>query len=141
MGVEAIERVVDEQESRGQSWLVGKLIADKIIEKESIRNGLLSIWKPLGFIYFKVFGENLFLLDFELSTNKKYVLDGRLWIFEGQFLFAVEELNGFTPPSKMYFDSIAFWIYMYDLPMVCMEREMGLKLGSTVRKVEEVDTN
>ena len=30
---------------------------------------------------------------------------------------------------------------MYDLPLVCMEKEMGLKLGSIVGKVEEVDTD
>jgi hypothetical protein len=36
VGVEAIDSVVEALESRGRSWLVGKLIADKIIGKESI---------------------------------------------------------------------------------------------------------
>jgi hypothetical protein len=60
-----------------------------------------------------------------------------LWIFEGQ-LFAVEELDGCTPPSKMKFDIAAFWIRMYNLLLVCMERKMGFKLDSIVGKVEEV---
>ena len=35
-GVEAIGSIVEALESRGQSWLVGKLVADKIIGKKSI---------------------------------------------------------------------------------------------------------
>ena len=53
----------------------------------------------------------------------------------------VEELDGCTPPSKMSFDTTTFWIRMYDLLLVYMEREMGFKLGSTVGKVEEVETD
>jgi hypothetical protein len=41
----------------------------------------------------------------------------------------------------MKFDTAAFWIRMYDLPLVCMGREMGFKLGSTVGKVERVETD
>jgi hypothetical protein len=139
-GVEAIDSVVEALESRGRSWLVGKLIADKIIGKESIRLALNRAWKPEGFICFRVLGGNLFLLDFEILEDRSHVLAGRPWMFEGQ-LFEVEELDGCTPPSKMSFDTAAFWIRMFELPLVCMEREMGFKLGSTVGKVEEVETD
>lgn len=53
----------------------------------------------------------------------------------------MEELDGLTPPSRMKFDSAAFWIRMYNLLMVYMEREMGFKLGATVGKVEDADTD
>jgi hypothetical protein len=53
----------------------------------------------------------------------------------------VEEFDGYTSPSKLNFDTTAFWIRMYDLPLMCMGREMGFKLGSTIGKVEEVKTN
>ncbi|XP_059458425.1 uncharacterized protein LOC132188022 [Corylus avellana] len=140
VGVEAIDSVVEVLESRSQSWLVGKLIADKIIGKDYIHSTLIKGWKPTGSLHFKVLGENLFLLDFQHSWNRSRVLEGQPWIFEGQ-LFLVEELDGLTPPSRMKFDSAAFWIRMYDLPMVCTEREMGFKLEATVGKVEDVDTD
>ena len=79
-------------------------------------------------------------MDFEHYWDKSHVLEGCPWIFEGQ-LFAVEEFDGYTSPSKLNFDITAFWIRMYDLPLMCMGREMGFKLGSTVGKVEEVKTN
>lgn len=65
VGVDAIESVVDVLESRGQSWLVGKLIANKVVGKESIRSTLIKGWRPTGSLCFKVLGENLFLMDFE----------------------------------------------------------------------------
>lgn len=138
--VEAIESVVEVLELRGQSWLVGKLIADKIIGKDYIRATLIRGWKPTGSLHFKVLGENLFLLDFEHFWDRSRVLEGHPWIFENK-LFAVEEFDGFTPLIRMKFDFTAFWIRMYDLPLVCMEREKGFKIGATVGKVEDVDTD
>lgn len=41
----------------------------------------------------------------------------------------------------MSFDTETFWIRMFSLPLSCMGRDMGYKLGSTVGEVEEVDTN
>ena len=79
-------------------------------------------------------------MDFECSWDKDRVLEGRPWIFKGN-LFVVVDFDGRTPPSQMVFDTEAFWIQMYDLPLAFMSREMGFKLGSTVGKVEEVDTN
>lgn len=81
VGVEAIDSVVEVLESRGQSWLVGKLVADKTIGKDYIRSTFIKGWKPTGSLHFKVLGENLFLLDFEHSWNRSRVLEGRPWIF------------------------------------------------------------
>lgn len=72
--------------------------------------------------------------------DRSRVLEGHPWIFENK-LFAVEEFDGFTPLIRMKFDFTAFWIRMYDLPLVCMEREKGFKIGATVGKVEDVDTD
>ena len=50
---------------RGRSCLVGKLLADKFVGKESIKSSMLQWWKLKGTVSFKVVGENLFLIDFE----------------------------------------------------------------------------
>ena len=41
VGVDAIEGVTEVLESKGQSYLVGKLITERIIGKESIRSTLI----------------------------------------------------------------------------------------------------
>jgi hypothetical protein len=33
----------------------------------------------------------------------------------------------------------AFWVRMYDLPLVCMGKNVGYKIGASVGEVEDVD--
>jgi hypothetical protein len=68
---------------RGNLCLVGKLIFDRSIGKDTIRTTLVKGWRPMGLMTFKVLGENLFLVDFEHSWDMSKVLEGRLWVFEG----------------------------------------------------------
>ena len=44
---------------------------------------------------------------------------GTALVFEGS-LFAVEDFDGLTAPSKYLFDKAAFWVKMYNLPLACM---------------------
>jgi hypothetical protein len=52
--------------------VVGKLIAKRMISKETIRATLLKGWKPFGFHrkWLQVLGENLFLIDFRNERDK-----------------------------------------------------------------------
>jgi hypothetical protein len=100
-------QVCEEVVLRGNTCLVGKLIADRIIGKDILRKTLVRFWKPTGSTSFKILGKNLFLVDFEYSWDKSRVLEGCPWVFEGS-LFAMEEFDGMKPPSKMSFQYVAF---------------------------------
>lgn len=41
----------------------------------------------------------------------------------------------------MIFNEESFLVRMYNMPLACMDREMGVKLGSSAGTIEEVDTN
>lgn len=131
---------VEDIVTKGKTYLVRKLISERIIGKETIRSTLVRGWKRTGSLSFKVLGENIFLMDFEHHWDKARVQEGRPWVFAGQ-LFSGEDFDGLVPPTQMPFDSVAFWVRMYNLPLVCMGRDTGFKLGAVVGKVEEVDTN
>ena len=118
--------------------MVGKLIADHLVSKETIRTTLLRGWKPSGSPSFKVLGDNLFLVDFVDEKDKDMVLKGRPWVFEGS-LFAVEDYDGLTTPSKFSFDKAAFWLRVTNLPLACMT--VGHQIGSSMGHVEEVDVD
>jgi hypothetical protein len=120
---------------------VGKLIADRLVSKETIRTKLIRGWRPQGNLSFKVLGENLFLLEFEYECDRIRVLEGRPWIFERSVLFAVENFDGTTPPSEMVFDRVAFWVRIYGLPLACMGQEIGRQIGAAIGEVEMVDTD
>jgi hypothetical protein len=98
------------------------------------------MWRLSKSFTFKVLGENLFLIEFELAKDKARVLEGRPWGFEGS-LFLVEDFDGRTSPSEITFEKASFWVRMTNLPLACMSREVGFKLGASVGKVEEVDTD
>lgn len=137
-GVEFLEEEAEEIVERGKSCLVGKLMADRYIGKEVLRSKLIRGWRPTRRFLFKTLGENLFLMDFEYHWDKIRVLEGRPWIFEGQ-LFLAEDFDGLISPSEMKFETAAFWVRMFKLPLACMLREMGKNLGETIGEVEDVD--
>jgi hypothetical protein len=111
-----------------------------MVSKETIRTTFLRWWKLDETFSFKILGENLFLVEFMNATDKKRVLEGRPWVFDGN-LFLIEDFDGSTSASEFTFDKAAFWIRMKDLPLACMGRETGKMLGSSVGTVEAVDTD
>ncbi|XP_059436686.1 uncharacterized protein LOC132169716 [Corylus avellana] len=123
---------------RGKQCLVGKLIADHLVSKDTIRAKLIRGWKPSGNLSSRVLGENLFFLEFEHEWDKIRFLEGRPWVFEG-YLFSVEEFDGLTPPTQIVFEKIAFWVRMLKLPLACMSKDVGTLIVSTMGFFEEVD--
>ena len=115
-------------------------MAERFVSKETIKTTLLRWWNLDETFSFKILGENLFLIEFTNVTDKKRVLEGRRWVFEGS-LFLIEDFDGSTSASKFTFEKVAFWIRMMDLPLACMGRETGKMLGSSVGIMEAVDTN
>jgi hypothetical protein len=138
--VEIQTRDVTKIVNRGQSCVVGKLMSKRVVCKETLKTKLKGWWKLSGTVTFKVLGGNLFLIEFELAKDKKRVLEGGPWEFEGN-LFLVEDFDGRTSPSDFTFDKASFWVRMTNLPLACMGREVGFKLGGSAGIVEEVDTD
>lgn len=82
----------------------------------------------------------MFLIEFEEAKDKEMVPEGRPWVFE-RSLFLVEDFDGRTSPSEFTFDRASFWVRMTNLSLACMGHEVGFKLGASVGRVEEVDTD
>jgi hypothetical protein len=61
--------------------------------------------------------------------------------FSKGIFFSVVDYNGLSSPDEMAYDLESFLVRMFQLPLFCMDREIGISLGSTVGEVEEVDTN
>jgi hypothetical protein len=123
---------------RGRTCIVGKLIADRIIPKEYYKAPSTRIWRPMGELLFNVIGENLFIAEFEYGEDKTRILEGRPWIFDGH-LVSLANFDGLTPPKDLKFERESFWIRMYNLPLACMGKTTGEKIGASVGLVEEVD--
>jgi hypothetical protein len=40
---------------------------------------------------------------------------------------------------ELDFEKVAFWVRMYNLPLACMSKAMGIRIGASMGQVEEVD--
>ena len=67
-------------------------------------------------------------------------MKGRPWVFEGS-LFLMEDFDGLTLPSNFTFDRETFWVRMINLPLACMGRDIGRKIGMSIGEVATVDTD
>jgi hypothetical protein len=83
---------------RGNSCVMGKLLADRIMGKEIIKKPLIRAWQPSGRASFKSVGINTFLIEFENDWEKDRIMEGRPWTFDGN-LVAMVDFDGLTPPT------------------------------------------
>jgi hypothetical protein len=140
VGIQTHEGDFEPLVGRGSSCVVGKLLADRTVGKEVIKTPLIRAWQPQKRVSFKNVGNNMFLIDFEEEVDKIRVMEGRPWTFDGD-LVSLADFDGMTPPTALEFEKAAFWVRMYDLPLACMSREMGMRIGSSVGEVEEVEVD
>lgn len=138
VGIKTQEEDFESLVVRGNACVMGKLLADRTVGKEIIRTPLLRAWQPSGWVSFKSVGANTFLIEFENEWDKIRIMEGRPWTFDGD-LVSLADFDGLTPPSEIVFEKAAFWVRMYNLPLACMSKEMGTRIGSTVGEVEEVE--
>jgi hypothetical protein len=59
-------------------------------------------------------GKNTFLLDFEHHWEKEMVMEGRLWVFEGN-LFSVVEFDPHTNSMDLNFNNTELWVRIFKL--------------------------
>lgn len=122
--------------------MVGKLLADRTINVEVVKNTIARIWKIDKPPIFKSIGSNTYVITFEWEADKFKDLEGGPWLFN-QRLLILKHLEGHTQPEAYQFSSECFWIQVYNLPIFCMNRQCGEKKESSLEKVweVEVDTN
>jgi hypothetical protein len=71
LDVEVKVNEVVENLTRGKSCIVGKLMSERIVSKETIKKMLMRWWKLSGALTFKVLGQNLFLIYFEEAWKRQ----------------------------------------------------------------------
>lgn len=136
-GITIEDGETEELRGRGALCLVGKLGPVKKFNKEAFKTLLSRIWRVEGRIFFKEIQETIWLFEFTEAKDKQRVLDGRPWSYD-RSLLVINDFDGRTPPSQMDFSFSPIWIQIHDMPLGCMNRGIGFKIGSTIGKVEEV---
>jgi hypothetical protein len=136
-GILITEEDIAELSLKSGRCLIGRLMSDRRIRKEAFCTLMVRLWKMEGEVTFKELYDNIWLLEFSTVTDKRRVQEGCPWLFDRSVL-VLKELEENMSPLQMDFSKSPFWIQIHDLPLGCMTREVGLKVGASIGKVEDV---
>lgn len=87
---------------------------------------------------FKEIHDNVWLLEFSNMADKWRVMEGRTWLFDRSVL-VLKEVDEDIPPLQMDFSKVLFWVQVHDMPLTCMNREVGIRIGQSIGMVEDID--
>lgn len=138
VGLVISEGEIAEGRMKGERCLVGRIGGERRVNKEAFRTVLSRIWRLAGSVVFKEVQDNIWLFEFEEVDDKRRVFEGRPWFFDRQIL-VIQEFDGSIPVSQMEFSFSPFWVQVHEMPLVCMNKTVGIKIGESMGVVEDVD--
>lgn len=89
-------------------------------------------------ITFRGIRENTFAIIFANGKDRDRVLAERPWLFDNN-LFVLRPFDVTVQPHLIDLHYGYFWIQLHNLPMACMNRQIGKKIGSSINQVVKVD--
>jgi hypothetical protein len=118
--------------------LIGKIWAGNRINRDAFVQVYKRIWRTDGDVVFKEVQPNVWMFEFSHEGGKQRILAGRPWSFD-QFILALSEFDGSIPSSQWEFTTSPLWIQIHDMPLICMTKAIGSKIGESLGILEEVD--
>ncbi|XP_059452415.1 uncharacterized protein LOC132183040 [Corylus avellana] len=101
-GITVKEEDVENLVKIGERCLVGRIVAEKSINREAFRSLMTTLWRVKGGASFKELQENLWLIEFSDGRDKQQI---------------------------------------HNMPLVCMNNEVGFNIGASLGEVEAVEAN
>lgn len=133
--LKASEKVVEELYNTG---LVGKLLANRSINKNAVKAIILKAWRTSRGVWIVDLGENLFLFKFACEGDKRKFVELGPWNIEG-FPLILKQWNQNMVVEDLDFSSLLIWIQVRNLPIEYMSKENAIEIGALVGEVLDVD--
>ena len=91
-----VERIRGSLQERGEHSLslslFGKVIANKVINREAFKTTISTIWQTKNEIAVEPMGINVFKFRFQNYWDRKRILEGGPWIFDKQLIVFINIL-------------------------------------------------
>ena len=120
---------LEEGEEVGKRCLVGKLVLNKRVNVETMKNVFSNV---------KEVGKIMLVFHFEDIMYKKRVLMRKPLSFNKSLLI-LASFDGQSKPEEVNLQWCTFWIQIHGLPLGLMIENIGAVLGESMGDVEEVD--
>ncbi|GMY09617.1 hypothetical protein FCV25MIE_04856 [Fagus crenata] len=135
-GFKVEEDAMGESRTIGSKCLLGKLITDKLFNKEALKTTMLRLWGASRGITATNISDNLFAFQFPNEYERTRVLNGAPWLFDN-YLLALQEFDGSIPAIQ--FSSLTL-IFGYNSMVKEVDApENGIGWGSALRVRLQLD--
>ncbi|XP_062145994.1 uncharacterized protein LOC133853965 [Alnus glutinosa] len=124
--------------SKSGLCLIGRLLSERRVQKEAFQIMMSRLWQTLASVTFKEIHDNLWLLEFANESDRRRIKEGKPWLFDRSVL-VLKEVDDSTSLLQMDFTKALFWVQVHDMPLTCMNKGVGIHIGESLGKVEEVD--
>ncbi|TXG73941.1 hypothetical protein EZV62_002520 [Acer yangbiense] len=118
--------------------LVGKILSNKLVNREAFTTLIPEIWKIKQGVEIEVVDGNVFSFTFKCAEDRRMVLQGGPWRFDKALLVLVEPTER-GAIQEISFNKAAFWIQILNVPLLCMMKEIGAFLGRMIGEFKEID--
>ena len=129
------DQETEEMEER-KSWLVGKLLTNRLFNKEAMLSTLKVVWKISRNVKVTVLESNLFIFKFASLKDKQRVIDGSPWSFNKN-LVVFKDYNGDLRGLDYKFETAQFWVRVYGFPLRMLTKQcatiISSKLGELIQ--------
>ncbi|KAK3189668.1 hypothetical protein Dsin_029229 [Dipteronia sinensis] len=118
--------------------IVGKVLTSKLVKKDIFIDVMNKVWRVSGGVDIEPIKGNVFAFYFSNEEDKMLVLRGGPWSFD-RAIIVFDEPTGTGDVSNLKFNSIDFWVQIHNLPLICLNEEIGISLGSLIGEVRDYD--
>lgn len=123
-----------------QFILVGRLLTEKSVKFNIMKETLAAIWRPGKGMSVQEVEQNLFLFQFYNEKDMKRILEDGPWSYE-QSLLLLKQMKPHESPMEVQLSTVAFWVQVHNLPWVFVSEKLLKAIGDYVGGFIHTDTN
>nr|XP_027070949.1 uncharacterized protein LOC113695926 [Coffea arabica] len=120
-----------------QGSLLGKIVGEKIANYTGVKNFVTAAWGYPKDMIVAELGPNLFQFFLPKEGDRDRIVKGGPWILDNQLLVMNKWYEGIEDDVKA-FNTASLLVQVWNLPVHCISKEIGKKIGSVFHLVRDV---
>ncbi|OMP12130.1 reverse transcriptase [Corchorus capsularis] len=137
--IEIVLEVAREEVSRAIRYaLIGKIVADRALNRKGVFNVIRSIWGSRDLEDVRELGKNLYGFSFKTRKGLEFALNNGPWAIIGHHLI-LQRWEISKGVKEIEFKEIAFWIQVHNLPLEMQTMTNARRIGSTLGRIMDIE--
>ncbi len=114
--------------------LAAKFFTRRTINVEAVARTFKPLWQTKRSFSLQDVGDNMALIEFDDRSDLERVLLGEPWSYD-KYLIAFQRVGDGEAVEDLQFKTVAFWVQIHNLPIMCMKKTVAEMLGKSIGAV------